>query len=298
MKNKDYTELFNYWQGYIDEAFQVSNIQNYKDKEDFGFKEDENYENVSGVNAGKDFIDDFDENKDQEKILKFNKNDEQFGVNQKIMSIIKKLENIVEEERQESGNKSLRGKIRLYEDEYECFIKYDFSNFSPKRQIESTIEFEPTDKDWPVGYGLGAYRTMLTHKSTRGFNALLFELALEFVSIVRDKSLCSDRNSITLEAQPKWHIYANRSDTELLQLDINKEEAEKYGLDQLTPDVLDDDASQEVSVRHKGENWMNSIFSKALKRKDMNTLKYICNQSEHLELVASITNESELLSKL
>ena len=298
MKNYSFKEIYNIWQDSLKESFQVSNSNAYNDKEEFGFVEDENYQNVSGVKAGKDFIEDWNVNTDSKKIQKFNINDKQFGVNQKIMSIIKKLEDVVEDERVKTGDNNIKGKILLYEDEYECFIKYDFSEFSPERRIESTFEFEPTDPDWPAGYGLGAYRAMLTHKSTKGFNSLLFELALEFVSIVRGKGLCSDRYSITKEAQPKWQIYANRSDVELLQMDINKEEAERHGLEQLTPDDVSDDASQEVSVRHKGKKWMESIFSKALKKKNMNTLKYICNNSEHLELVAAITNENELVSLL
>lgn len=295
---KNFKKIYNEWNEYLNESFQVGNSNIYDDKEEFGFVEDENYQNVSGINAGKKFIKDLDSELDQAKISQFNQNDKQFGVNQKIMSIVKKLEDIVEKERIEKNDNSIMGKILLYEDEYECFIKYDFENFSPENKVESTLEFEPTDENWPAGYGLGAYRAMLTHKSTRGYNALLFELALEFVSVVRNKSLCSDRYSITLAAQPKWHIYANRSDVELLQMDINKEESEANGIPQLTPNDPLDDASQEVAIRHKGKKWMESIFSKALKKKNMNTLKYICNNSDHLELVAAITNENELVSLL
>ena len=127
---------------------------------------------------------------------------------------------------------------------------------------------------------------------------VLFEIMLEFVSVIRGKGICSDRQSSTYDAQKKWQIYANRSDIETEQLDINSDESEQYGLPQLTPDDPSDDASQGLAVRHKGNEWYNSIFSKIIKKKNMNTIKYICNHSNHLELVISIINEGQFTSKI
>jgi len=197
----------------------------------------------------------------------------------------------------------LKGKIVLYEDEYDGFIKFDFSGFESRWNdvddlVKSTMEFEGTDPDWGQGYGKGAYRIMLTHKSTLGVSALLFEILLEFVSGIRGKGICSDRSSITIEAQKKWHIYANRSDIELEQLDINKDDSKNFGLEQLTPDDVSDDTSQAISIRHKGDEWYDSIFSKVFKKKGIQTIKYIANNSDQLELSVAIINPGELTSKI
>ena len=56
--------------------------------------------------------------------------------------------------------------------------------------------------------GKGSYKVMLVHKSTLGFSSVLFEIMLEFISIVRDKGVCSDRNSVTVNSQKGWQIYA------------------------------------------------------------------------------------------
>ena len=305
MDRKNYIELVNSWKKFnqINEAFTSYNIKDYEERDDFGF-EDESQSNYDIVaNKNKNFMDDFDKEKDYNKIEKFNMKDQTFGVNSKIFSIIKKLEDYVDKERELKQDSSIKGKIVLYEDEYDGFIKFDFSGFESRWNevddlVKSTMEFEGTDPDWGQGYGKGAYRIMLTHKSTLGVSALLFEILLEFVSGIRGKGICSDRSSITIEAQKKWHIYANRSDIELEQLDINKDDSENFGLEQLTPDDVSDDTSQAISIRHKGDEWYDSIFSKVFKKKGIQTIKYIANNSDQLELSIAIINPGELTSKI
>ncbi len=307
INRKEYKKIVREWKkfNFINETFKsVSKPKDVDEddwKFDFGYEDEDEFDHIMDKN--KDFYSEFDPIKDKDKIKKFNKQDLQHGVNSKIFSIINKLENYVEKERILKNDPTIVGKILLYEDEYEGFIKFDFSKFDTKWSeneslVSSTIDFESTDPDWPAGYGKGAYRHMLTHISTIGVSSVLFEIMLEFVSVVREKGICSDRYSSTVEAQKKWQIYANRSDIETEQLDINKEEAEKEGLSQLTPDDTSDDSAQSLAIRHKGNEWYNSIFSKIIKKKNMNTIKYICNHSNHLELVISIINESQFTSKI
>jgi len=301
MINKDFKGILKEWNSFISESFKNINLSDIdEDKYNFGY-EDEDYKNYDEVSvSNSNFYKEFDINnpEDFKKIEKFNLVDDIHGVNYKIMSIIRKLERYVHEERELKKDNSIMGRIKLYEDEDECFIKFDFSELSESRAISSTIDFEATDKDWPTGYGEGAYRIMLVHKSTEGFNAVIFEVMLEFLSMIRDKSVCSDRKSVSLNAQKKWQIYANRNDIEIIQLDINKAESEEFRIPQLTPDNVLDDTSQKLAYRHKGEEWYNSIFSKSIKKTNMNTMKYIANSSEYLELVFAIKDSHELLNKL
>lgn len=309
LNRKEYKKIVREWNrfNFLNEAFRSIKKPEEVDEDDwkfdFGYEDEdsENYNKISSKN--KDFYDEFDSVRDKEKIKKFNIRDATYGVNGKIFQIINGLENYVQKERELKKDNSIMGKILLYEDEYEGFIKFDFSNFETSWSesdslVTSTIDFESTDEDWSPGYGKGAYRHMLTHKSTIGVSSVLFEIMLEFVSVIRGKGICSDRQSSTYDAQKKWQIYANRSDIETEQLDINSDESEQYGLPQLTPDDPSDDASQGLAVRHKGNEWYNSIFSKIIKKKNMNTIKYICNHSNHLELVVSIINEDEFTSKI
>ena len=307
LDRKKYKKIVKEWNRFnlINETFKsVKRPQNVEEddwKFEFGYEDEEEFDHIMDKNT--DFYSEFDPKKDRDKILNFNKKDSNYGVNYKIFTIINKLENYVEKERVLKKDPSIVGKILLYEDDYEGFIKFDFSKFdtpwSEKSSlVSSTIDFESTDPDWPAGYGKGSYRHMLTHKSTIGVSSVLFEIMLEFVSVVRGKGICSDRYSSTVEAQKKWQIYANRSDIETDQLDINKEEADKNNISQLTPNDTSDDSAQSLAIRHKGNEWFNSIFSKIIKKKNMNTIKYICNHSNHLELVVSIVNENEFTSKI
>ena len=301
MSNKDFKSILKSWNNFINEAYKNVNLSDIdEDKYNFGYKDEDykNYEEISKNNT--EFYKEFDlsDSEDFNKVEKFNLVDKDFGVNAKIMSIIRKLENYVKEERELKKDNSIMGRIKLYEDEDEGFVKFDFSELSGNRVVSSTIDFEGTDIDWPTGYGKGSYKVMLVHKSTLGFSSVLFEIMLEFISIVRDKGVCSDRNSVTVNSQKGWQIYANRNDIMIDQLDINKDEAEEFGVSQLNPEDVSDDTSQKLAYRHKGKEWYNSIFSKSIKKKNMNTIKYIANNSEYLELEFSVKDSHELLNKL
>lgn len=224
------------------------------------------------------------------------------NLNAKISEIIKDLESYVLKEREVTGDNNKKGKILFFEDEDLGFIKFYFEDFKTKYKnnsvLKSTIEFEPPDRTGRFSFGLGAYKILLVHDSTPGVNALLYEILLEFTSVVRNGGVCSDRNSITPAAQKKYLIYKNRGDVDFVQLDIEKKQSEEFNYPQLTPDDTSDDISQNISIRHMGKDWHKSIFSKMLVKKNMNTLKYICNQSDLLEIEFSIINQSELTSKL
>lgn len=265
---------------YLDAKFEDENTENFLDVADAERKD-------IGLHPGYD----------DEKMKRLSSFDSLTGINSGIKGIIDSLEGKVINSRTVTGDNSLMGRIYLYENEFEGFIKYNFEDLLPEDNVESTLEFEATPEDWAGGYGLGAYRHMLTHKSTQGVSALIFEIMLEFVSVVRNKSLVSDRYSITPPAQKKWHVYANRSDIELIQLDLMPQESEKYGYSQLTPNDPMDDIYQTFSIENFGEDWASSVFSKSFKKKNMDVIKYIEN-SPYLELVFSINNESDLTSKL
>lgn len=264
---------------YEDSGFQIEDEENFLDVAASDRKE-------TGLHGGYD----------KEKTKRLSSFDAS-GINVGIKSIIDSLESKVINSRVKSGNENLKGRIYLYENEFEGFIKYNFDDLLPEDRVVSTLEFESTPEDWIMGYGLGAYRHMLTHKSTKGVSALIFEIMLEFVSIIRGKSLVSDRYSITPQAQKKWHVYANRSDIELIQLDMMSDEAESYGFDQVTPNFPADDISQKFSLEYFGKDWTNSVFSKSFKKKDMNVIKYLIN-SPYIELVFSINDEFDLTSKV
>ena len=264
---------------YEDSGFQIEDEENFLDVATSGRKE-------TGLHGGYD----------EEKMKRLSSLDSS-GINVGIKSIIDNLENKVINSRTKTGDKSLKGRIYLYENEFEGFIKYNFDDLLPEDRVNSTLEFESTPEDWVMGYGLGAYRHMLTHKSTKGVSTLIFEIMLEFVSVIRGKSLVSDRYSITPQAQKKWHVYANRNDVDLIQLDMMPDESNTYNLDQLTPDVPEDDISQKFSLDYFGKDWTNSVFSKAFKKTNMDVIKYLID-SPYIELVFSINNESDLTSKI
>jgi hypothetical protein len=296
-KTKTTKFLLKSWNKYLlNESIKLD--QHYEDREDYedsGFQieDEENFLDIAasdrketGLHGGYD----------EEKTKRLSSFDSS-GINVGIKSIIDRLESKVINSRTKTGDENIKGRIYLYENEFEGFIKYNFDDLLPEGRVNSTLEFESTPKDWVMGYGLGAYRHMLTHKSTKGVSALIFEIMLEFVSIIRGKSLVSDRYSITPQAQKKWHVYANRNDVDLIQLDMMPDEAESYNLEQLTPEAPEDDISQKFSLDYFGEDWTNSVFSKAFKKTNMDVIKYLID-SPYIELVFSINNESDLTSKI
>ena len=138
MINKDFKGILKEWNSFISESFKhikLSDID--EDKYSFGYEDEDykNYDEVSVSNAN--FYKEFDINnpEDFKKIEKFNLVDDRHGVNYKIMSIIRKLERYVHEERELKKDNSIMGRIKLYEDKDECFIKFDFSELSESRVI-------------------------------------------------------------------------------------------------------------------------------------------------------------------
>ena len=62
-------------------------------------------------------------------------------------------------------------------------------------------------------------------------------------------------------------------------------------------EIVEDDISQKFSLEYFGEDWTNSVFSKAFKKKNMDVINYLID-SPYIELVFSINNESDLTSKI
>ena len=86
-------------------------------------------------------------------------------------------------------------------------------------------------------------------------------------------------------------VYNVRSDVEKIQLDITKDESEKFGYPQLYPDMKTGEkgrTSQDIAIRHKEEDWSKSVFSKALKKKDLKTFEYIAMHSDYLEIIMDV----------
>ena len=120
MNRKEYRKIFYKWQRkLLNESFE--NIENPDgfDRYEFGF-EDEDEENYSNVAKGNtSFYREFDPVDDADLIKKFNLKDNKYNLNKKIFSIIKKIENYVQEERDSKQDQSIKGKIILFEDEDE-----------------------------------------------------------------------------------------------------------------------------------------------------------------------------------
>ena len=103
MSNKDFKGILKSWNSFVNESFKKVNLSDIdEDKYNFGY-EDEDYENYDEISSSNtEFYKEFDVNnpEDLEKIEKFNLVDDSYGVNSKIMSIIRKLESYVQEERE------------------------------------------------------------------------------------------------------------------------------------------------------------------------------------------------------
>jgi len=253
---------------------------------------DQSYEEYIKISKkNKSFI---NEIKNEEDIKKFNYKSN-CGINLKIFNIIKKLEEIVKFKRSLYKDNSFKGKIYLYEREEvpEGFILYDF-NHNQKTKIENDIEvwgmieFEKILKDNPRGYAYGFHQLLISRDTKRGYGPLLLEILLEYVSF-KDSAIVCDRNSISEEGQKRFMIYSIRSDVEKIQLDLNKYNFLLYKINYLEYKNKKARTDQSISISHKGKNWYNSIFSKALQKKSFETLKYIKNYSKYLEVIMDIS---------
>ncbi len=286
MNRKNYKELCLEWNTLLTEALRHEKIDPY-DEEMFPPQSYEEYQKLASPNTT--FIDPIT---DEEKIKKVNSKNVN-GVNSKIFDIIQDLESIVQHKRELYGEPDLTGKIYIYEDDDPMqpygFVKYHFVDIEEPGESDDTrvwgmVEFEKTyedDEDLPDH---GYHQHKMSRDTKRGFGPLLFELFLEYVSKRGSAAVC-DRNSITPEAQKRFMVYSIRSDVEKIQLDISDEESHKYGYSQISPGIKKGKTSQDIAIRHKNKDWHKSIFSKALKKKNLKTFEYIALHSEYLEII-------------
>ena len=176
-----------------------------------------------------------------------------------ILSKIKYLE--------EKARRSGENIVIIYKEESEGYGKIEYSGYHAENSFDGdalngSIEFESTEENWPEGFALGGYRITETYKTTKGFGPLLYEIIIEKVS-EKDSFLMSDRHNVTDDARRVWDIYMSRPDIEKIQLDINEDESEDIGIEQLTPEYPDDDTSMESAIADKGTlHWMDSSLSK------------------------------------
>ena len=289
MNRKDYKELCLEWNTLLSEALRHEKIDPY-DEEMFPPQSYEEYEKLSKPNT--EFIDPITDNVKIEKVNSVNVN----GVNSKIFNIIQKLESIVQHKRDLYGEPDLTGKIYIYEDNDPMqpygFVKYHFVDIEEPGESDDTrvwgmVEFEKTFEDDDKIPDHGYHQHMMSRDTKRGFGPLLFELFLEYVSRRGSAAVC-DRRSITPEAQKRFMVYSVRSDVEKIQLDISDDESKKHGYAQLNPDTKKGKTSQDIAIRHKDKDWHKSIFSKALKKKNLKTFEYIAQHSDYLEIIMDV----------
>ena len=85
---------------------------------------------------------------------------------------------------------------------------------------------------------------------TKGMGPLLYEVAIEWISNIKNCALKSDSVGVTLEAKKIWDIFDKREDITKIQLDICDEEAAKFNVEQLTA-TKEDDTYQATAVLNK-----------------------------------------------
>ena len=110
----------------------------------------------------------------------------------------------------------------------------------------------------PARYGEcnNAFVVANMHQTTDGWGPLLYDVAMEVSSIIGG-GLTSSRNMVSSFAKPVWDYYDKRrsspsdpkSDVKKSQLDIEKSDAQSFGLDQLTPKDPTDDCMQAAAVK-------------------------------------------------
>ncbi len=87
-----------------------------------------------------------------------------------------------------------------------------------------------------------------THQTTDGWGPLLYDIAME-VATVLGGGLTSSRKMVSSNAKPVWDYYQDkRSDVSKDQMDIEKNQANDFGLKQLTPNDPKDDCGQKASI--------------------------------------------------
>tara|TARA_R110000782_G_scaffold48713_3_gene106482 strand:+ start:38 stop:727 length:690 start_codon:yes stop_codon:yes gene_type:complete len=102
---------------------------------------------------------------------------------------------------------------------------------------------------------------VLQSGAERGWGPLLYEVALEWAS-ENGGGLTSDRGIVSDSAQGVWDKYADRSDVEVKQMDVDHKEKWMQKYAELTPDIKVDDCDQGKAIDLKGDKWMDTSVSK------------------------------------
>jgi hypothetical protein len=120
-------------------------------------------------------------------------------------------------------------------------------------------------------------------KKSLGLGSLLYEVAIEYISIKKLASIMPDPNFVSVDAKRMWNNLDARSDILKLQLDIHKnrlrslkKELNDDSLSQLTSDYDADDILMSAAIKDKGRDWQQSVLSRAYKKTNydiINSLK-------------------------
>ena len=201
-----------------------------------------------------------------------------------IKNIFKRLDYL------ESECKLTGEKIEIkYDEDAEGFGIISYRDYTGSgfggRGLSGSIEFEKSDKYSPYGFALGGYIISETHETTDGFGPLLYEIIIEKVSEKNSFLMC-DRGSVSNEAKKVWDIYMSRLDVQKVQLDINRHEAERFEVDQLTPANPDDDTSMKAAIADEGVNWAASSLSKGYYKDNTPVLERL-RSSEFIDFIES-----------
>ena len=108
---------------------------------------------------------------------------------------------------------------------------------------------------------------------------LMYDIIIEFAS-KNNSMLVSDRYEITHEAQSLWQNYfLDRSDVLKAQLDIENDHLDPDVYPNLTPQ-WEDDFRQDISIKHKKEDWHKSAFSKGYYKLNTPVIDTLNSESE------------------
>ncbi len=95
----------------------------------------------------------------------------------------------------------------------------------------------------------GSFIVDSTYQTTKGWGPMLYDVAMEMATVLGG-GLTSSRKMVSSHAKPVWDYYLNsRTDIEIGQLDISRQDSNRFGVKQLTPKVYEDDCDQEASIK-------------------------------------------------
>jgi hypothetical protein len=122
-----------------------------------------------------------------------------------------------------------------------------------------------------IGTGpCGGALNVVYSEAAKGWGPMLYDVAMEVATQVGG-GLTPDRSSVSDSAENVWNYYlGKRGDVQSHQLDLTDTaiyDASKYmnppvQLQKLTPDIEEDDCTQQRSVRTHREEWYQSSLSK------------------------------------